>query len=163
MTILEPGPSPSRRPQPIVLVMIGVLVAAAIFAIVASTTGGPGSSPSGAGVADSQTTDPAAQTRTDLRNLAVVEETYLTDYDTYTNDSAALAGESFQRDPGDSSTIFVGVDASVGYCLVGAPAGSSTWYLYDSEHGGLSSTTFDTTAAAEAACTDQQIHGFAAV
>ena len=68
----------------------------------------------------------------------------------------------------DATTLKTELDAAAyhageGYCLVGGHNGGTTWYLYDSQHGGLSDTAYPSAAAAEAACTVTGLGAYAAV
>jgi type IV pilus assembly protein PilA len=80
--------------------------------------------------------------KADLRNAATAEETYLTDYDKYTSDNAALIDEGFKYSSkgdydGGTQTLTVTLDGTnSGYCITGDSASGKTW-LYDSENGGL--------------------------
>lgn len=97
--------------------------------------------------------DHAALARSELRNAATAEESYLTDYDVYTNDLGTLASQEYLRiDPGVQ--LVLGFDGTAGYCLVGNYIGQDNWYLYDSQSGGLSEITYGSASDAEAACSD---------
>jgi hypothetical protein len=74
--------------------------------------------------------------QSDLRNLAIDEEIYLTDYDTYGSFS------QIAKDPGVQITVHHGVelkivhyDTTSGYCLRAITKSMS--YMYDSAAGGL--------------------------
>jgi hypothetical protein len=86
----------------------------------------------------------------DLRNAATAEESYLTDYDTYTNDLDSLATEGLQTSLG--TQLILGYDGYDNYCLVGSYVGEDDWYLYDSQSGGLQSNSYGSSSEAEAAC-----------
>jgi hypothetical protein len=95
----------------------------------------------------------AATVKSDLRNAATAEESYLTDYDTYTNDINSLdSAEILRSDPG--TYLILGSDGDYGYCLVGGYVGEDDWYLYDSRNGGLDNLSYDSSYEAEAACSD---------
>jgi hypothetical protein len=141
----------------------GVIALGGVIASIVIATSGPSSGGVFSNFGDSSSSEsssPEANTRSDLRNLATAEETYLTDYDAYTADGTALANEGFHRDPGDSSTLLAGFDGTRGYCLVGSPNGSSSWYLYDSQAGGLNQSPFASSSAAEADCSDATIANY---
>ena len=138
------------------LVLVGLLVA------------GCGSSSSGGTIGVAATPPSSPQqieaVKANLQNLATAEESYLTDYydpaakTGYTADSAGLASEGFQREPGtEHDTLLAGVDGDMGYCLIGSPSAGDVWVLYDSASGGGQDTTYPTQAEAEAACTDTTI------
>jgi hypothetical protein len=104
------------------------------------------------------TSAPTADTASNLRNLAVAEEVYLTDFGRYTSDSAGLVREGFTRGAGTGGeTILAGADADKGYCLIGGTTASGPWYVYDSQNGGFQSQLFGGRTAAEAACSDPAI------
>jgi type IV pilus assembly protein PilA len=91
-----------------------------------------------------------AGVKADLRNAATAEETYLTDYDSYTTkvasaastDTDSLESEGFKySSKGDyknnTPLLTVTLDGTnSGYCITGVSASDKTW-LYDSENGGL--------------------------
>lgn len=99
-------------------------------------------------------------TKANLRNLAVAEETYLTDYPTtgYTSGSDGLTSEGFTRRSGtEGDTLVAGVDGDTGYCLIGSPSAGDVWILYDSQAGGILDMTYPTEADAEAACSQANV------
>ena len=80
-----------------------------------------------------------AQAKSDLRNLATSEETYLTDNPTgYATDTtgtgAALSTQGFKKSP--NSNINVVADGANGYCAAATSTSANTFW-YDSENGGL--------------------------
>jgi type IV pilus assembly protein PilA len=82
-----------------------------------------------------------AQAKSDLRNLATLEETYLTD----TNAYAAAVGTltDFKPSPNAVTTVVSVRPAGTGtdsYCLKSVSDSGKTWY-YDSAAGGLLGTT----------------------
>ena len=94
-----------------------------------------------------------SQAKSDLRNAATAEETYLTDNSTYTNLSASLGPVGFKQTSGVSFTTMAVYD-SVGtkvatpssttpaggsYCIV-AKSQSGNYFVYNSSNGGLSGT-----------------------
>jgi hypothetical protein len=86
----------------------------------------------------------------DMTSAASAEHHYLRDNGSYTDDGFALRDEGF--DPIGRDSIYAAFHANDGFCLVGAHRGSSTWYLYDSESGGLSDAVYSSASAAEAGC-----------
>jgi hypothetical protein len=98
----------------------------------------------------------------DLRSLATAEESYFTENDTYTSDGTALAAAGYHPDLGTSSTVTAEANGKNGYCLVGGISGYTSWYLYNSDAGGIQSTVFTSEADAEHACTNPAT-GFADV
>jgi type IV pilus assembly protein PilA len=94
-----------------------------------------------------------AQAKSDLRNAATAEETYLTDQGNYTNVEANLEANGFKPSPqsGWATTSAVvlydtatppnvvaadGPTATGGYCMKTTAASGNTWY-YNSLKGGL--------------------------
>jgi type IV pilus assembly protein PilA len=87
--------------------------------------------------------------KSDLRNAATAEETYLTDYGAYTTNTtsgaaAGLAGEGFKYSnktdyKNGALTItatYEGSGTNTGYCLTATSASGKQFY-YDSNNGGL--------------------------
>jgi type IV pilus assembly protein PilA len=83
--------------------------------------------------------------KADLRNAATAEETYLTDFNAYSNTTGTattgLIGEGFKfSSPGDytgTPALVIKLDgANKGYCMTAVSASGNTWG-YDSENGGL--------------------------
>jgi type IV pilus assembly protein PilA len=96
-----------------------------------------------------------AQVKSDLRNLATAEETYLTDNPTgYTNVLATLTAPAIGAKVSANDNLTLYVDGATGYCLVGNNPSSSNFFLYDSQNGGLKSTLYTTVALAKAGCSD---------
>ena len=93
-----------------------------------------------------------AQVKSDLRNAATAEETYLTDNQVYTNNLANLQTAGAKISANDTITPYA--DAAKGYCIVGNNSASSNFFLYDSQAGGLMPTLYTTAALAKAACSD---------
>jgi type IV pilus assembly protein PilA len=95
-----------------------------------------------------------AAIKSDLRNAATAEETYLTDYGKYTTAVADLTAEGFKASAGSNyssgtasfGTIEFVTSANVqtttvnnaAYCLSATSASGSVW-SYDSANGGLQS------------------------
>ena len=93
-----------------------------------------------------------AQVKSDLRNAATAEETYLTDNPTtYTTDQTALQTAGWKPSTGD--TFLVKVSNAVGFCITGHNSSSSNYFVYDSGAGGLKNTAYTSEANAEAGCT----------
>ena len=96
-----------------------------------------------------------AQVKSDLRNAATAEETYLTDNPAgYTNTLSNLTTDGLKTSPND--TLHIAVDGANGYCEAGNNSGSSNWFLYDSQNGGLQSTEYTSATTAEAGCSDSK-------
>jgi type IV pilus assembly protein PilA len=81
-----------------------------------------------------------AQAKSDLRNLATLEESYLTDYSAYAADVATLtaAGLNFKASP-NATTSVLGTTGATGFCLTSVSTSGKTFY-YSSTGGGVSST-----------------------
>jgi type IV pilus assembly protein PilA len=79
-----------------------------------------------------------AQSKSDLRNMATAEETYLTDYNVYTTSTASLASEGFKSSSSVSAWTAT-VTTDQGYCLSDKSNSGNTWY-YSSGGGGVTST-----------------------
>jgi type IV pilus assembly protein PilA len=93
-----------------------------------------------------------ASTRSDLRNLAVMQEGYLTDNPGAYGTATQLAGvENISVSP--QSVVYVYTKGSTGYCLVGHTGNSTSYLVYDSQRGGVQGSLFATLGAAQATCT----------
>jgi type IV pilus assembly protein PilA len=99
-----------------------------------------------------------AQVKSDLRNAATAEETYLTDSpNSYTTDQTALATAGWKTSTND--TFQVAISGATGYCIVGNNSSSTNAFAYDSGKGGLQATVFTgatpaaALTAAQAGCT----------
>lgn len=138
---------------------IALVVVIAVVALFVTGTIGGGNS----GTTTPQSTgDPSVEIKSDLRNLATAEESYLTDHgDAYSNDSAALSGYGFTTSP--TYTLIAGFDGKKAYCLIGGDAGRDLWILYDSRGGGLSPSSYTSILAAEAGCSDRHVNNYKAV
>ena len=119
----------------VVIVIVGILAGIAI-PIFLRTTGKGGD----------------ATARSDLRNLAVTEESYATSNPTSyaTASDLAAAGDRLPISPQD--TVYVYTSGPSGYCLVGHATTSGLYMVYDSENGGLLAPRASL-AAAQSACT----------
>ena len=93
-----------------------------------------------------------AGVKSDLRNAATAEETYLTDNPTTYTTDLTDSGAKVQLTSTD--TLFAGIDGAKGYCIVGNNPSSANWFLYDSQGGGLKSTAYADKATAIGACSD---------
>ena len=93
-----------------------------------------------------------AQAKSDLRNAAVAEETWLTDNGSYTNSTANLNTDGFKNTPGVTFSVVSVRPAGTGtdsYCLKAVSASTNAFY-YDSAAGGL---TTPLAAGGSTACT----------
>jgi type IV pilus assembly protein PilA len=88
--------------------------------------------------------------KADLRNAATAEETYLTDYNAYTNTTGtATTGLILEGFKFSSAGDYSGTPAMVikldgtnkGYCMTANSASGKTW-AYDSENGGLQASGY---------------------
>lgn len=102
-----------------------------------------------------------ASVKSDLRNAATAEETYLTDHNTY----GATLGTSSGLTTSSNNTIMVSFTAGQGYCLVGNNTNSpGHYFLYDSQAGGLvPGNPYADATTAEGACTLTGGSAFAAL
>ena len=88
-----------------------------------------------------------AQARADLRNIATAEETYLSTFPAGYAACDSTAGAAGCRTvlanlvwkPSSNASTAVGVDGAIGYCAVSKTT-SGTYFVYDSQAGGLQST-----------------------
>jgi prepilin-type N-terminal cleavage/methylation domain-containing protein len=95
-----------------------------------------------------------AKAKSDLRNLAGVEEGYATESTTTSYGTAAqLAAAGQGLSVSSEDTVYVYTASNAGYCLVGHNANSDSYLIYDSRNGGLLSPR-PTLVAAQAVCTD---------
>jgi len=92
-----------------------------------------------------------AQTKSDLRNAALAEETYATDNSTYLGCTGAAACKTalpgYNYSAGD--LLWIGTataGATTGYCIVGKSK-SNNYFYYDSGLGGLQTGVPSTTLA----------------
>ena len=92
-----------------------------------------------------------AQVKSDLRNAATAEETYLTDHpSSYTTDQSALSTAGWKFSTGD--TFVIANAGGLGYCIVGNNPNSTNYFLYDSANGGLNNNAYADQASAKTAC-----------
>ena len=83
-----------------------------------------------------------AAIKSDLVAAATSEETYLTDFNTYTDSTANLTSqEQFKFSAagdysGGSQALVIKSNTNQGYCITGVAASGNTWF-YDSGAGGL--------------------------
>lgn len=82
-----------------------------------------------------------AGVKSDLRNAATAEETYLTDYDTYATTVRQLLSEGFKYSSANdysngTQSIDIRAYGNSSYCLSAQSASDSTW-TYDSLNGGI--------------------------
>jgi hypothetical protein len=89
--------------------------------------------------------------RTDIRNAAGDEQSYLVDHQTFTNDPSELSDKGFVAWPREN--IEVAINGAKGFCIVGSRNNRDDWYLYDSDAGGLGSEKYPSALAAQSACT----------
>jgi hypothetical protein len=86
-----------------------------------------------------------------MKNAAIAEESYLTDYPSgYTSSVANLTSEGLLLLPGEE--LAVAANGTRSYCIIGSDDGGATWYLYDSLTGVIANTPSDSEDAAEASC-----------
>jgi len=92
-----------------------------------------------------------ARAKSDTRNLATLEETYLTDNSAY-GTATQLDTSNKIKAVSDSDTVYVYTKAATSFCLVGNNSASGNFYVYDSASGGLSNTPQTTLGAAQGIC-----------
>src|SRR6059058_2624011 len=89
-----------------------------------------------------------AQAKSDARNTATLEETYLTDYNTYKTAADATAAPLNPKKSSNVNSIAVltrdvsgttGTDQNGSYCVTSVSASGKSFY-YDSATGGFTST-----------------------
>ena len=86
-----------------------------------------------------------AEVKSDLRNAATAEETYLNDFFRYTNDPTELVNEGWKPSSGNTSLLVISLtnntvnDAAGSYCVSETSRSGKTWY-YNSAGGGVSAT-----------------------
>ncbi len=87
-----------------------------------------------------------AQTKSDIRNAETAEETYHTDYFSYTQSIPALMGEGMTTSGNTTSLTVISIrsdvnnDAAAGYCLSATSTSGRTFY-FDSQSGlGITTT-----------------------
>jgi len=74
--------------------------------------------------------------KSDIRNLAQYEETYLVSVGTY-GSFTGLAAQSLTVQPTRQVTLTIKINGGTGYCLTARHALSPTVWYYDSQSGGL--------------------------
>src|SRR3954451_19809249 len=95
-----------------------------------------------------------AQVKSDLRNGATAEETYLTDNpSSYTTTQSLLTASTIGWNQSNNDTFKIAINAGSYFCITGHNSNSSNWYVYDSGKGGLQPTAYGDENAAEAGCT----------
>ena len=93
-----------------------------------------------------------AQVKSDLRNAATAEETYLAGNPTsYTTTQSALIAVDWKTTTGN--TFVFAIDTSNAFCVVGHSPNSSNYFVYDSGAGGLDGTAYADQATAQSQCT----------
>jgi type IV pilus assembly protein PilA len=91
--------------------------------------------------------------KSDLRNFATAEESYLTDYDVYSATYATVSAAETVKQSSNVSTINIGLPTTGnadGYCLAATSKSGNTFW-YDSENGGLKNAA-STTKPTGGAC-----------
>lgn len=119
----------------IVVVLIGILAGIAIPIFLRTTQRGDD-----------------ALAKSDLRNLAVMEEGYATDNPASYASATELAAVTQGLSVSTQDTVYIYTAAAAGYCLVGHNVASGNYLVYDSRGGGLQAPS-STLAAAQATCT----------
>lgn len=101
--------------------------------------------------------------QSDLRQLAVAEQSYLTLHNRYTTSSAGLDKAGYRRGHFRGTTSYAGVRGTKDFCLVGSGGGKAPFFLFDSARRGLQPASFPSAASAEGACSDPAIKHFARI
>jgi type IV pilus assembly protein PilA len=91
-----------------------------------------------------------AAAKSDLRNAATSEESYLTDFNVYTTSVPSLKTEGFTGSQNVATPVITVDGGNSGYCEV-TTSHSGNYFYYDSEAGGLSNVA--KTAPTGGACT----------
>ncbi|HVT64461.1 MAG TPA: DUF4190 domain-containing protein [Mycobacteriales bacterium] len=97
----------------------------------------------------------------DIKDAAAAEHDYVDHNGRFTNNGVDLSNEGFE--PVGNNTIYAAYSTNEGYCLVGGHNGGTTWYIYDSEDGGLSDNAYLSPESAEAECSVGNIGEWVAV
>jgi type IV pilus assembly protein PilA len=79
-----------------------------------------------------------SQAKSDLRNMATLQETYLTDNPASYGNTAAMLTAGFKASP-NAATAVVGYATNVSFCL-SSLSNSGTTFYYSSAAGGLTTT-----------------------
>ena len=83
--------------------------------------------------------------KSDLKGMQIAEESYLTDYNTYTTSvtgASSLATEGFTASPNTTNSV-PGINGSQSYCLKSVSQSGTSWYL-GSNTGGPTTTACTT-------------------
>lgn len=158
------------------------VVAAAGCALLAgcsgSSSGGaapaPSSPPSSAGARPIPTLTPGSRTSevatvplsraviTNVNDLADSEVVYFRTSGRYTANLQELVdGGGYVAEPGaEGDPAWVGIDGTVGFCIVSAATSAGPWALYDPHRGGVATVGIKTRSDAEEACRDPGVTTF---
>ena len=93
-----------------------------------------------------------ARAKSDVRNVATLEETYLTDNSSYGTATQMNTASAIQT-VSEGDTVYVYTTGATGFCLVGNNTNSTNFYTYDNAAGGLSGTASTTLLSAKGVCT----------
>lgn len=130
--------------------------------VVGAETLAPTTTPSNADIATKTSGTPQDEAvQSNLRALAVAEESYLTDYDKYTVQSNQLKHEGYPVVA--SITAFAGTDGTKGYCLIATAGQKGPFFVYDSARGGLQRAMFPSLGSAAKGCSDHAIKNYGLV
>jgi len=83
-----------------------------------------------------------SQAKSDLRNAATAQETYLTDFNVYTTSNTNLGTEGWKQSPDVTAFAVISTRGTTGadsYCM-SATSRSTKVFYYDSAGGGVSTT-----------------------
>jgi hypothetical protein len=169
--------NPERRRLFVLLAILAIVViaAAAYYEIHHNSTNNSTPPASGVGVqtlapqgtplASQAPTTPALtqqqrDAQSDLRDLAVAEESYFTFYNHYTTSSAELDKAGYRRVHFKGAVSYAGVHGKRDFCLVGSAGGKAPFFLFDSASRGMQKPTFPSRISAGHACSDPTIKKF---
>jgi prepilin-type N-terminal cleavage/methylation domain-containing protein len=91
-----------------------------------------------------------AQAKSDLRNFATAEETYLTDNNAY-GDATAINAGGVKMSP-NNVIVLLGTSGAKGFCAYSHNPNSANYFLYDSNAGGLAGSPLAAAPTAAANC-----------
>jgi type IV pilus assembly protein PilA len=70
-----------------------------------------------------------AGAKSDLKGMQIAEESYLTDYNSYTTSNAALLAEGFLATANGPTDSVIGIATNQSWCLQSVSKSGTTWYL----------------------------------
>jgi type IV pilus assembly protein PilA len=96
-----------------------------------------------------------ASVKADLNAASIAEESYLTNSQTsYTSVGNLTSGNLIPQHASPGDAIAVNYNAGQGFCLIGSNVNHpNVYWVYDSQAGGLQTTSYTTSTAATNSCT----------